>query len=160
MDVTFFETKPYYPKIDIQGENSSQSQQEYQFFLDSIDYTPLEIAPSPSVQIEPEPKPTDSVSPELSVYHKKRGKSKESETLADSPLLSAFEPKVKIPKSESHTMEKNSTCTSLSDHDNSDENIPIALMKGVRECRGRPLYPIGNYVRYESLIFILPSINQ
>ena len=119
--------------------------------MDSIDCTPPKIAPSPSVQIELKPKPTDSFSPELSVYHRKRGKSKESETLADSPLLFAFEPKVKIPKSESHTMEENSTCTSLSDHDNSDENLPIALKKGVRECRSRPLYPIGKYVSYEGL---------
>ena len=48
-------------------------------------------------------------------------------------------------------MEENFAGTSLSDHDNSDENLPIALKKGVRECRSRPLYPIGNYVSYEGL---------
>ena len=48
-------------------------------------------------------------------------------------------------------MEENSIGTSLSDHDNSDENLPIALKEGVRECRNKPLYPIGNYVSYEGL---------
>ena len=39
MDVTFFETQPYYPKIDIQGENSTQ---EYQFWnLESLSESPI-----------------------------------------------------------------------------------------------------------------------
>ena len=39
MDVTFFETQPYYPKIDIQGENSTQ---EYQFWnLESFSESPI-----------------------------------------------------------------------------------------------------------------------
>ncbi|RVW58055.1 Retrovirus-related Pol polyprotein from transposon RE1 [Vitis vinifera] len=39
MDVTFFETQPYYPKNDIQGENSTQ---EYQFWdLESFSESPI-----------------------------------------------------------------------------------------------------------------------
>ena len=39
MDVTFFETQPYYPKIDIQGKNSTQ---EYQFWnLESFSESPI-----------------------------------------------------------------------------------------------------------------------
>ncbi|KAL6310757.1 hypothetical protein AAG906_006064 [Vitis piasezkii] len=39
MDVTFFETQPYYPKNDIQGENSTQ---EYQFWdLESFNESPI-----------------------------------------------------------------------------------------------------------------------
>ena len=29
--------------------------------------------------------------------------------------------------------------------------LPIALRKGIRECRNHPLYPTSNYVPYEGL---------
>ena len=32
-----------------------------------------------------------------------------------------------------------------------DLNQPIALRKGVRECRNRPLYPMSNFISYERL---------
>ncbi|KAL5776511.1 hypothetical protein ACOSP7_009437 [Xanthoceras sorbifolium] len=46
----------------------------------------------------------------------------------------------------------NRTAESSSDSENTDAgDLPIAVRKGVRECRSRPLYPISKYVSYEGL---------
>ncbi|CAK7337393.1 unnamed protein product [Dovyalis caffra] len=141
-------SNPISSKTDscLSGESSSQSQpKEYQFFLESIDCTPetskttntpyppeSASTPSPSVQPEPEPQPIDSTSPNIIVYHRKRGKQKESKTSTDLQLLPASEIEVNIPTSDLQIVEKNFAGSSSSNLGNSDENLPIALRKGVR----------------------------
>jgi len=79
------------------------------------------------------------------------GKPRELETLVDLQLLQTFELEVNILTFDLQIVEENSAGSSSSDPSNSDKNLLIALRKEVRECKNRPLYPIGNYVNYEGL---------
>ena len=48
-------------------------------------------------------------------------------------------------------IENTADMESTSQPESSDLSQPIALRKGTRECRNRPLYPLSNYISYDKL---------
>ena len=138
MDVTFFETQPYYPKIDIQGENLTR---EYQFWnLESFSESPITTKNHV---------PKESCNqPEFIVdLRDKEHIKEETKEGALSQQTHEAEPgsyPSKIPGSNA----PDSDVTVDSELENDILNIPIAWRKGVRSCTQNP---IGNFISYDKL---------
>ena len=138
MDVTFFETQPYYPKIDIQGENSTQ---EYQLWnLES--FSESSITTKNHVPIE------SCNQPEFIVdLRDKEHIQEETEEGALSQQTHEAEPGSnprKIPGSNA----PDSDGIVDSELENDILNMPIAWRKGVRSCTQ---HTIGNFISYDKL---------
>ncbi|RVW63053.1 Retrovirus-related Pol polyprotein from transposon TNT 1-94 [Vitis vinifera] len=136
MNVTFFETQPYYPKNDIQGENSTQ---EYQFWdLESFSESPI----TTENHIPPE----SFNQPESIVdLWDKEHIQEEMEERALSQQTHEAEPgpnPSKLPGNNAPDV------TVDSELENDILNMPIAWRKGVRSCTQ---HPIGNFISYDKL---------
>ena len=138
MDVTFFETQPYYPKIDIQGENSTQ---EYQFSnLESFGESP--ITTKNHVPIESCNQPEFNV--ELWDEKHIQEETEEEELSQQTHEAESGSNPSKIPGSNA----SDSDGTVDSELENDILNMPIACRKGVRSCTQ---HPIGNFISYDKL---------
>ncbi|CAL5335650.1 unnamed protein product [Camellia sinensis] len=144
MDVTFFETQSYYPKIVIQGETPTQ---EYQFWT-------LESFSEPSITTK-NPTPPESLNQSLPAEN--------SEFIVDlrdnEPIQEETEEGAL--SQQSHEAEPGSNPSNIpgdnllptdstdnSELENSILNMPIAWRKGVRSCTQ---HPIGNFISYDRL---------
>nr|CAN70115.1 hypothetical protein VITISV_020105 [Vitis vinifera] len=136
MDVTFFETQPYYPKNDIQGENSTQ---EYQFWdLESFSESPI----TTENHIPPE----SFNQPESIVdLWDKEHIQEETEERALSQQTHEAEPGPNPSKLPGNNAPDGTVDSEL---ENDILNMPIAWRKGVRSCTQ---HPIGNFISYDKL---------
>ncbi|WJZ83952.1 hypothetical protein VitviT2T_003590 [Vitis vinifera] len=136
MDVTFFETQPYYPKNDIQGENSTQ---EYQFWdLESLSESPI----TTENHIPPE----SFNQPESIVdLWDKEHIQEEMEERALSQQTYEAEPGPNPSKLPGNNAPDGTIDSEL---ENDILNMPIAWRKGVRSCTQ---HPIGNFISYDKL---------
>ncbi|RVW95017.1 Retrovirus-related Pol polyprotein from transposon TNT 1-94 [Vitis vinifera] len=136
MDVTFFETQPYYPKNDIQGENSTQ---EYQFWdLESFSESPI----TTENHIPPE----SFNQPESIVdLWDKEHIQEETEERALSQQTHEAEPGPNPNKLPGNNAPDGTVDFEL---ENDILNMPIAWRKGVRSCTQ---HPIGNFISYDKL---------
>ncbi|WJZ93160.1 hypothetical protein VitviT2T_012120 [Vitis vinifera] len=136
MDVTFFETQPYYPKNDIQGENSTQ---EYQFWdLESFSESPI----TTENHIPPE----SFNQPESIVdLWDKEHIQEETEEGALSQQTHEAEPGPNPSKLPGNNAPNGTIDSEL---ENDILNMPIAWRKGVRSCTQ---HPIGNFISYDKL---------
>ncbi|KAL6316992.1 hypothetical protein AAG906_026686 [Vitis piasezkii] len=136
MDVTFFETQPYYPKNDIQGENSTQ---EYQFWdLESFNESPI----TTENHIPPE----SFNQPESIVdLWDKEHIQEETEEGALSQQTHEAEPGPNPSKLPGNNTPDGTVDSEL---ENDILNMPIAWRKGVRSCTQ---HPIGNFISYDKL---------
>ncbi|RVW74059.1 Retrovirus-related Pol polyprotein from transposon TNT 1-94 [Vitis vinifera] len=136
MDVTFFETQPYYPKNDIQGENSTQ---EYQFWdLESFSESPI----TTENHIPPE----SFNQPESIVdLWDKEHIQEETEEGALSQQTHEAEPGPNPSKLPGNNAPDGTVDSEL---ENDILNMPIAWRKGVRSCTQ---HPIGNFISYDKL---------
>ncbi|RVW88342.1 Retrovirus-related Pol polyprotein from transposon TNT 1-94 [Vitis vinifera] len=136
MDVTFFETQPYYPKNDIQGENSTQ---EYQFWdLESFSESPI----TTENHIPPE----SFNQPESIVdLWDKEHIQEETEKRALSQQTHEAEPGPNPSKLPGNNAPDGTVDSEL---ENDILNMPIAWRKGVRSCTQ---HPIGNFISYDKL---------
>ncbi|RVW80333.1 Leucine-rich repeat receptor protein kinase MSL1 [Vitis vinifera] len=136
MDVTFFETQPYYPKNDIQGENSTQ---EYQFWdLESFSESPI----TTENHIPPE----SFNQPESIVdLWDKEHIQEETEERALSQQTHEAEPGPNPSKLPGNNAPNGTVDSEL---ENDILNMPIAWRKGVRSCTQ---HPIGNFISYDKL---------
>nr|CAN65095.1 hypothetical protein VITISV_011639 [Vitis vinifera] len=136
MDVTFFETQPYYPKNDIQGENSTQ---EYQFWdLESFNESPI----TTENHIPPE----SFNQPESIVdLWDKEHIQEEMEEEALSQQTHEAEPGPNPSKLPGNNAPDGTVDSEL---ENDILNMPIAWRKGVRSCTQ---HPIGNFISYDKL---------
>ncbi|RVW71473.1 Retrovirus-related Pol polyprotein from transposon TNT 1-94 [Vitis vinifera] len=136
MDVTFFETQPYYPKNDIQGENSTQ---EYQFWdLESFSESPI----TTENHIPPE----SFNQPESIVdLWDKEHIQEETEKGALSQQTHEAEPGPNPSKLLGNNTPDGTVDSEL---ENNILNMPIAWRKGVRSCTQ---HPIGNFISYDKL---------
>ena len=136
MDVTFFETQPYYPKNDIQGENSTQ---EYQFWdLESFSESPI----TTENHIPPE----SFNQPESIVdLWDKEHIQEETEERALSQQTHEVEPGPNPSKLPGNNAPDGTVDSEL---ENDILNMPIAWRKGVRSCTQ---HPIGNFISYDKL---------
>ncbi|RVX13764.1 Retrovirus-related Pol polyprotein from transposon TNT 1-94 [Vitis vinifera] len=136
MDVTFFETQPYYPKNDIQGENSTQ---EYQFWdLESFSESPITTEnhiPSKSFN-QPE-----SI---VDLWDKEHIQ-EETEERALSQQTHEAEPGPNPSKLPGNNAPDGTVDSEL---ENDILNMPIAWRKGIRSCTQ---HPIGNFISYDKL---------
>ncbi|RVW83799.1 Retrovirus-related Pol polyprotein from transposon TNT 1-94 [Vitis vinifera] len=136
MDVTFFETQPYYPKNDIQGENSTQ---EYQFWdLESFSESPIttENHIPPELFNQPE-----SI---VDLWDKEHIQ-EETEERALSQQTHEAEPGLNPSKLPGNNAPDGTVDSEL---ENDILNMPIAWRKGVRSCTQ---HPIGNFISYDKL---------
>lgn len=157
MDITFFESTPYFSETAIQGENSTSHSnphylKEYQFLEDDMQPSPSMPSNLPTATKPANPSPTANV-PEIIVYQRKQGEQRESEDPALTEVSQDSEPETQSLDSHLQTVVESPTGESTSKSGSMDDesDFPIAIRKGVRECRSRPLYPISNYVSYEGL---------
>ncbi|RVW64572.1 Retrovirus-related Pol polyprotein from transposon TNT 1-94 [Vitis vinifera] len=136
MDVTFFETQPYYPKNDIQGENSTE---EYQFWdLESFSESPI----TTENHIPPE----SFNQPESIVdLWDKEHIQEETEERALSQQTHEAEPGPNPSKLPGNNAPDGTVDSEL---ENDILNMPIAWRKGVRSCTQ---HPIGNFISYDKL---------
>ncbi|WKA11938.1 hypothetical protein VitviT2T_029385 [Vitis vinifera] len=136
MDVTFFETQPYYPKNDIQGENSTQ---EYQFWdLESFSESPI----TTENHIPPESfNQPESI---VDLWDKKHIQ-EEIEERALSQQTHEAEPGPNPSKLPGNNAPNGTVDSEL---ENDILNMPIAWRKGVRSCTQ---HPIGNFISYDKL---------
>ncbi|RVW70809.1 Retrovirus-related Pol polyprotein from transposon TNT 1-94 [Vitis vinifera] len=136
MDATFFETQPYYPKNDIQGENSTQ---EYQFWdLESFSESPI----TTENHIPPE----SFNQPESIVdLWDKEHIHEETEERALSQQTHEAEPGPNPSKLPGNNAPDGTVDSEL---ENDILNMPIAWRKGVRSCTQ---HPIGNFISYDKL---------
>ncbi|RVX04964.1 Retrovirus-related Pol polyprotein from transposon TNT 1-94 [Vitis vinifera] len=136
MDVTFFETQPYYPKNDIQWENSTQ---EYQFWdLESFSESPI----TTENHIPPE----SFNQPEFIVdLWDKEHIQEETEERALSQQTNEAEPGPNPSKLPGNNAPDGTVDSEL---ENDILNMPIAWRKGVRSCTQ---HPIGNFISYDKL---------
>ncbi|RVW74766.1 Retrovirus-related Pol polyprotein from transposon TNT 1-94 [Vitis vinifera] len=136
IDVTFFETQPYYPKNDIQGENSTQ---EYQFWdLESFSESPI----TTENHIPPE----SFNQPESIVdLWDKEHIQEETEERALSQQTHEAEPGPNPSKLPGNNAPDGTVDSEL---ENDILNMPIAWRKGVRSCTQ---HPIGNFISYDKL---------
>ncbi|RVX01288.1 Retrovirus-related Pol polyprotein from transposon TNT 1-94 [Vitis vinifera] len=136
MDVTFFETQPYYPKNDIQGENSTQ---EYQFWdLESFSESPI----TTENHIPPE----SFNQPESIVdLWDKEHIQEETEERALSQQTHEAEPGPNPSKLPGNNAPDGTVDSEL---ENDILNMPIAWRKEVRSCTQ---HPIGNFISYDKL---------
>ena len=168
MDVTFFETQPYYPKIDIQGENSTQ---EYQFWnLESLSESHITTKNQVSIEScnqpefivdlwdnehiqeemeegalsqqihEAEPGSNPSKIPDEHIQEEMEEGALSQQTHEAGPGSNPS----KIPGSNP----PNSNGIVDSELENDTLNMPIAWRKGVRSCTQ---HPIGNFISYDKL---------
>ncbi|RVW82418.1 Retrovirus-related Pol polyprotein from transposon TNT 1-94 [Vitis vinifera] len=136
MDVTFFETQPYYPKNNIQGENSTQ---EYQFWdLESFSESPI----TTENHIPPE-----SFNQPESIVDLWDKEHIQEETKEEALSQQTHE-------AESGPNPSKLPCNNAldgtvdSELENDILNMPIAWRKGVRSCTQ---HPIGNFISYDKL---------
>ncbi|RVW56043.1 Retrovirus-related Pol polyprotein from transposon TNT 1-94 [Vitis vinifera] len=136
MDVTFFETQPYYPKNDIQGENSTQ---EYQFWdLESFSESPI----TTENHIPPE----SFNQPESIVdLWDKEHIQEETEERTLSQQTHEAKPGPNPSKLPGNNVPDGTVDSEL---ENDILNMPIAWRKGVRSCTQ---HPIGNFISYDKL---------
>ena len=138
MDVTFFETQPYYPKIDIQGENSTQ---EYQFWnLESLSESPITTKNKVSIESCNQPEFIVDLWDNEHIQEEMEEGALSQQTHEAEPGSNPS----KIPGSNA----PNSDGTVDSELENDILNMPIAWRKGVRSCTQ---HPIGNFISYDKL---------
>ena len=138
MDVTFFETQPYYPKIDIQGENSTQ---EYQFWnLESLSESPITTKNQVSIESCNQPEFIVDLWDNEHIQEEMEEGALSQQTHEAEPGSNPS----KIPGSNA----PNSDGTVDSELENDTHNMPIAWRKGVRSCTQ---HPIGNFISYDKL---------
>ena len=138
MDVTFFETQPYYPKIDILGENSTQ---EYQFWnLESLSESPITTKNQVSIKSCNQPEFIIDLWDNEHIQEEMEEGALSQQTHEAEPGSNPS----KIPGSNA----PNSDGTVDSELENDTLNMPIAWRKGVRSCTQ---HPIGNFISYDKL---------
>ena len=136
MDVTFFETQPYYPKNDIQGENSTQ---EYQFWdLESFSESPI------TTENHIPPKSFNQPESIVDLWDKEHIQ-EETEERALSQQTHEAEPGPNPSKLPGNNSPDGTVDSEL---ENDILNMPIAWRKGVRSCTQ---HPIGNFISYDKL---------
>lgn len=136
MDVTFFETQPYYPKNDIQGENSTQ---EYQFWdLESFSESPI------TTENHIPPKSFNQPESIVDLWDKEHIQ-EETEERALSQQTHEAEPGPNPSKLPGNNAPDGTVDSEL---ENDILNMPIAWRKGVRSCTQ---HPIGNFISYDKL---------
>ncbi|XP_028086199.1 uncharacterized protein LOC114287116 [Camellia sinensis] len=144
MDVTFFETQSYYPKIDIQGETPTQ---ENQFWT-------LESFSEPSITTK-NPTPPESLNQSLPAENSEfivalRDNEHIQEEMEEG-ALSQQTHEAEPGSNPSNIPGDNLPPTDSTDNselENSILNMPIAWRKGVRSCTQ---HPIGNFISYDKL---------
>ncbi|RVW71043.1 Retrovirus-related Pol polyprotein from transposon RE1 [Vitis vinifera] len=136
MDVTFFETQPYYPKNDIQGENSTQ---EYQFWdLELFSESPI----TTGNHIPPE-----SFNQPESIVDLWDKEHIQEET--EEGALSQQTHEAELGPNPSKLPGNNALDGTVdSELENDILNMPIAWRKRVRSCTQ---HPIGNFISYDKL---------
>ena len=135
MDVTFRETEPYFDSASspLQGESNVE---EVVLDLGDIRQTVVQgEIDEPTVQGEIDVQGLERLNrPDLKTYSRRKSDDKPEEA-----IMQSIEP-----------AESSSTGeVSSSSLDNS--HLPIAHRKDVRSCTKRPLYPMSNFVSYDSL---------
>ncbi|CAN1170498.1 Retrovirus-related Pol polyprotein from transposon TNT 1-94 [Linum perenne] len=155
-DVTFFESQSYFPTAVIQGETTSESQQQpmdqqsMEMFVDliSIDSSTKrqgEDAEIPPLDAEyPYPRHKE---PLLVYQRRKVGSIENAEQVANTEN----EEQMAVNNNNDSSNHENEVEVEGFDEisqDNSDLHLPIARRKGVRSCTK---YPIGRYVSYDNL---------
>ena len=138
MDVTFFETQPYYPKIDIQGENSTQ---EYQLWnLESLSESPITTKNQVSIESCNQPEFIVDLWDNEHIQEEMEEGALSQQTHEAEPGSNPSKiPGSNAPKSDG---------TVDSELENDILNMPIAWRKGVRSCTQ---HPIGNFISYDKL---------
>lgn len=105
---------------------------------------------NPSVS-EPK-KPTFTADDQnIIVYQRRRGRQKETEVQTQPIPLQTSEPESKSHETHTQVEDKDSSNSTGSENAQTDGDLPIAIRKGVRDCRSRPLYPVSKYVSYDGL---------
>ena len=172
MDVTFHEQEPYFSQPYLQGENSKEDKENFLLDLD-LSLLPTSkdsLSPSmsnydPENSPRPEPVPTAISVPET-----------ESEPMLERPQTEPVPENLRFGKGKVFTRKKMAILepvqvqesnleplnevilpnSSLQDEteneflvDNDDQNLPIAIRKGTRECTKRPLYPLANFISFK-----------
>ena len=97
-------------------------------------------------------KPTLTVDDQnIIVYQRRRGKQKETEVQTQPTPLQTSEPKSKSHETHTHAEDRDSSNSTGPKSAQTDDYLPIAIRKGVRDCRSRSLYPVSKYVSYDGL---------
>ncbi|GMP56667.1 hypothetical protein CsSME_00021073 [Camellia sinensis var. sinensis] len=144
MDVTFFETQSYYPKIVIQGETPTQ---EHQFWT-------LESFSEPSITTKnhtPQESFNQSLPAENSEFIVDLRDNEHIQEDTEEGALSQQSHEAEPGSNPSNIPGNNIPTTDStvdSELENSILNMPIAWRKGVRSCTQ---HPIGNFISYDKL---------
>ncbi|CAL5338710.1 unnamed protein product [Camellia sinensis] len=150
LDVTFFETTPFYPKSSIQGENMSESQTRHDSNGDmfSLDF-PLTNLPSNSTSLPVTEGNLNSGgeieqqnNKETLVYSRRPKPSGNEKLIPEAPIESDL---VVAP---SNQEPPNNSEQVIEPTKTDDIDLPIALRKQPRSCT---LHPIENFVSYNTL---------
>ncbi|KAL5779478.1 hypothetical protein ACOSQ2_010215 [Xanthoceras sorbifolium] len=97
-------------------------------------------------------KPTLTVDDQnIIVYQRRRGQQKETEVQTQPIPLQTYEPESKSHETHTQVEDRDSSNSAGPESAQTDDDLPIAIRKGVRDCRSRPLYPVCKHVSYDGL---------
>ena len=155
VDVTFHEQKSYFTIPYLQGENLVMEDK------DRGDFLFLDL---PSLPLSKQSRPTDPLietlpklpdQPELVPENPKSAPenvrfdkvfSRKKTVVPESVQVQDFNP-----NSENEVTISNPSLQSESHVNNDDQDLPIAVRKGIRECTNRPLYPLTHFLSFEKI---------
>lgn len=153
VDVTFHEQESYFTIPYLQGENSVMEDKDRGDFLfldlpslplskQSRPTNPL-IETLPKLPDQPEPVPENPKSAPENVRFDKVFSRKKA-VVPESVQVQDFNP-----NSENEVTISNPSLQSEFHVNNDDQDLPIAVRKGIRECTNRPLYPLTHFLSFK-----------